>query len=527
MTRTGILAAITSLAVPFLFEMPLVAQSDGAKPPAATPDSGEDRGFAPGEGRGRGQMRPQDRGRGQGRNQGRDPLSGRVNAGDMIKGFDTMPVHRTDGTTTTLSELVPEDGHLVIVTGCLTCPKFLISHRDVEAIAHDHRSSGNPVAFVYVYKSLAHPENGGWIQSFNLEERLAQVKAAEAQLKTKVPFVCDPMDNSVSTALGGSPNAAYVVQGDGEIDYVSGWAVGTELRDALTRIVGATESVSTPESIGVPGFTRPYRNTGTVVPRVEVAGTMHGLKTVPAESKEPHYVKLRVEADPGVLEGRTGRLYVGFHLDPVHDVHWNNLVDPVAFTITAPEGVTLSQTSGAAPKVEPATDSDPREFLLDVTSWPAGKDIEFEVRYFACSDKEGWCKPVSQNYVVSLTRDRAAGMAQGRWDRSGGRGGGGDAQRGRGGDDPLAVMDANGDGKIELDEAPERMKERFAMYDTDGDGAIAGEELEKLRERMAERRGSGRGGQGGRGGRGGRGGGGGGGGRGGAGGGGLPGGGST
>ena len=99
--------------------------------------------------------------RGGGRMQGQDPLRGRVQAGSSIPGFAELTAYKASGCSTTLTELVPEEGHLVIVTGCLTCPKFLISHRDVEAVAHDYRSSDAPLSFVYVYKSLAHPENGG------------------------------------------------------------------------------------------------------------------------------------------------------------------------------------------------------------------------------------------------------------------------------------------------------------------------------------------------------------------------------
>lgn len=439
---------------------------------------------------------------GGGRMQGKDPLSGRISVGSSIPGFSSLTAHKPDGSKVTFAELVPEDGHLVIVTGCLTCPKFLMSHRDIEAVAHDYRNEDMPVAFVYVYKSLAHPENGGWIQPFTLEERLAQVGAAQEQLKTKVPFVCDDMENRVSSALGGSPNSSYIVNEKGKIAFVSGWADGESLRSELVKLVGPTKVVSTPGDIGVPSFERPYRNTGTVVPRVEVTGTMIALQTEPAESEHPHYVKLRVEVEPSVLSGRAGRLYLGFHLDPVHGVHWNNLVEPVSWSLKhPPEKVKIDPATGIGPRVEPQTDSDPREFLLDVESWGAKDSIEITVRYFACSEKEGWCKPVTQVYIVKLERDPAGGMAQSRWKRGGEGGDGG--QVGRGGGmadaDPLARMDTDGDGKIAQSEAPGPMKRRFSFFDTDGDGYISGDELDVLKERMQRRS---RGGAGGRGDRG-------------------------
>ena len=40
----------------------------------------------------------------------------------------------------------------------------------------------------------------------------------------------------------------------------------------------------------------------------------------------PFYAKLRAEAEPEVLEKGSGKLYLGFHLDPLYEVHWNNEV---------------------------------------------------------------------------------------------------------------------------------------------------------------------------------------------------------
>ena len=49
-----------------------------------------------------------------------------------------------------------------------------------------------------------------------------------------------------------------------------------------------------------------------------------------------------------------GRLYLGFHLDPYHAAHWNNLTEPLKFTIEAPETVELSQSVGEAALTPPS-----------------------------------------------------------------------------------------------------------------------------------------------------------------------------
>lgn len=61
---------------------------------------------------------------------------------------------------------------------------------------------------------------------------------------------------------------------------------------------------------------------------------------------------------------------------------------------------------------------------------------------------------------------------------------------GRGGFDPGQMfqrLDRNGDGKVGVDELPERMAERLKGADADGDGAISKEEFEKARKNFGGR----------------------------------------
>jgi len=64
------------------------------------------------------------------------------------------------------------------------------------------------------------------------------------------------------------------------------------------------------------------------------------------------------------------------------------------------------------------------------------------------------------------------------------------AAGGRGGFDPAQMfkrLDRNGDGKVGLDELPEKMAERLAGADSDGDGAISQEEFEQARKSFGGR----------------------------------------
>ena len=69
-------------------------------------------------------------------------------------------------------------------------------------------------------------------------------------------------------------------------------------------------------------------------------------------------------ADAGVLNSGSGKLYLGFHLDPFHGAHWNNLTEPLKYEFELPEGVKIAKSSGEAAKVKAVSDANPREFLL-------------------------------------------------------------------------------------------------------------------------------------------------------------------
>ena len=162
-----------------------------------------------------------------------------------------------------------------------------------------------------------------------------------------------------------------------------------------------------------------------VVPRIEIPEELQPVRTTPKEKGEhPYYAKLRAEADDTLMKTGTGKLYLNVRMDPLYHVHWNNLADPIEFELTGSEGVIISPSSGKGPKVEAEADIDPREFLLDVTSGDSKKPLELTLRYFACNDEEGWCKPVTQSYVIHLKRDRGAGVVRNReWGGGRGRGG--------------------------------------------------------------------------------------------------------
>ncbi len=356
--------------------------------------------------------------------------------------------------------------------------------------------------FYYVYKALAHPERDRYVQAFTLKERLMHVQEAERRLGSRIPWLCDGMSNDLKIALGGVQNAELVIDPEGRVARRRAWSDPDELRRDLEELVGPVEQPTRVTDLDLnvepPGDTVA---TG-VVPRVDVPGPMRALRIEPLiePGGVPFYAKLRAEADGALLSKGKGKLYLGFHLDPLYHVHWNNRTRPLEFEVVAPKGVRVSPRKDSAPKVEEPADADPREFLVKVKgARNRNAPLELSVRYFACDDANTFCVPVEQRYRVHLQPDPQGGRVR---VRSGDRGGFGEMQMGRGpggfGDPAARILsfDADGDGRVTRDELPERIRQRFDRMDENGDGAIDADEAQAAAERMARFRDGGRSGQG-------------------------------
>ena len=342
--------------------------------------------------------------------------------------------------------------YTVVVGGCLTCPEFRNSYPEIEAVAADYRDKG--VQFYFLFQSLTHPENWGYVQPTSIQERFAQIDHAEDLLKTSIPWLADTMDNEMKLHFGMTPNSQFVFDQDGTILHRASWGRGSSMREWLTELVGPSQNITTVAELDMPSFGSQRTNPNSVlIERKSVDGVAVPLKVaaggeeIEAEAlksraygESNRYAKLRPEADQQLINTGTGKLYLGFRQDPILGAKWNNLAAPPKYRITA-DGVTVTPTMAEAEKLDVESDTEPREFLVDVQNWEAGKPIKVEIQYFACNKEEGWCKPVTQDFTVWLEQDSTAGMVNGRshfpggGGRAGGqRGGGqrGDGQRGGG-----------------------------------------------------------------------------------------------
>ncbi len=279
----------------------------------------------------------------------------------------------------------------------------------METVKLDYAPKG--VKFFYIYKPLAHPEYQGYVSPINIQERLMHITEAKRRLGSSVTWLSDSMDNAYHQASGETPNSELVVDPDGIIVVARSWSDPDALRKDMENLVGAVDNPTQISDLNMP--TQPPIPTVAkgVVPRVEKPGPFMPMEVEPDQdgSRTPFYSKLRAEGSNDAIATGTGTIYVGFHLDPLYRVHWNNEAPPLEFEITAPDGISVTPSKITGPSPDAAADADPREFLLEVESEEPGGVLGLRVKYYACDDALTFCVPVTQQYTVTLARDTSHG----------------------------------------------------------------------------------------------------------------------
>lgn len=295
--------------------------------------------------------------------------------------------------------------------------------------------------FYYVYKTVQHPGINNFVAPYTLDERLLHVAEIKRRTGTEIPIICDSMENSIKHAMGSAPNGEFVIDPDGKIVRKRFWSNPVTLRSDLEELIGPVENLTKVEDLDVRFRVEPRKVASGVVPRPDLPQLVPvQLEPVETSDGEPYFVKLRAEIEPSLIRGEEGKLYLGFYLDPIYHVHWNNRAGNIEVELSASDGITLASQTLQGPEVQEDADVDPREFLVDVTALDKSVPINVTVKYVACDDDETFCLPITQQYRITLERDRDGGSRPGVFM-------------------PemfakVVEFDANGDGLITSDELP-------------------------------------------------------------------------
>jgi len=335
------------------------------------------------------------------------------------------------------------------------------------------------VQFFYIYRALRHPENHGYLQPFIIQERIRQAQIARTRLLTRVPWLCDGMNNQVTLSLTeGRDFNVFLFSSDGEERYAGSLDNRTALLNALNNIVGepptrtALNAMDKPDiqplEIAPPNLldrTRFNPNTDPFFP----------LRIMPIASQSPFYVKLRAEGNGRLLQSGNGRLYLGFHMDPLYEAQWDNNASPLTYTLQTVSG-TVAPASDSAPVIRLARyDTEPREFTLSTRRLDLSNPLMLQVDYTVYLPRPGRSVNISQRYAIYMERDPL----------------GGDAYRRQiAYQDPprrstrvtmpgdLREYDTNGDRQISRQELSGNLWSRFPDMDTNKDGFLSAEEYQ-------------------------------------------------
>ena len=281
----------------------------------------------------------------------------------------------------------------------------------METVKLDYAPKG--VKFFYIYKPLAHPEFQGYVSPINIQERLMHITEAKRRLGSSITWLSDSMDNAYHDASGQTPNSEIVVNPDGIIEVARSWSDPEALRKDLVRLVGDVDNETQISDLNLPVQPMIPTVAKGVVPRVKKEEQFQPMESVAIQetSRVPFYTKLRAEGTSDLFTTGKGTMYVGFHLDPLYRVHWNNEAPPMQFEITTADGTSITPSKVVGPSPEVAADADPREFLLEVDSAEVGATVDLQVKYYACDDALTFCVPVTQDYTVTLARDSSHGAS--------------------------------------------------------------------------------------------------------------------
>ena len=316
-----------------------------------------------------------------------------------------------------------------------------------------------------MYKSLAHPEINNFVAPHTLAERLRHIEEFGKITGSRIPWICDSMDNMVANAFGGAPNGEFVIDPDGLVVRQRFWSNPVTLRQDLIELVGSVEQPTSPEE-ALSAFRLPRREIASgVVPRLDLPAGLRPLITLPTDSEFPTYAKLRVEAASELLgDAGQGPLYLGLYLDPIYRVHWNNRAGQIRIQVRAPQSMVLSETVLIGPDVIEDADIDPRQFLVQLDRNGKPEPLQVTVNYTVCDDEETFCHSIEQTYKVEFRTDRELGSRPGTFMP-------GMFAR-------VAELDLDGNGRIEGVEFPEGMASLYLSHlDTNLDQVIDQQEI--------------------------------------------------
>jgi thiol-disulfide isomerase/thioredoxin len=134
------------------------------------------------------------------------------------------------------------DRPVLFIFGSMTCPMTASSAPSVQDLYDEF---GDPVKFVMLYVREAHPGEN-FAQSETMEDKLESARALQEFYGIEWTVAADNIDGDLHRALDPKPNAAYLMNSNGDILFRSLWAADYDaLRQALDDAAAGRAMIST------------------------------------------------------------------------------------------------------------------------------------------------------------------------------------------------------------------------------------------------------------------------------------------
>ncbi|MFQ5947747.1 MAG: TlpA family protein disulfide reductase, partial [Acidimicrobiia bacterium] len=122
---------------------------------------------------------------------------------------------------------------LLLITASVTCPNTQAAMPTLNRL---YAQFGGDVAFVMVNVREAHP-GGNYPQPASFDEKIKHARALQSYYNIPWVVAADDIDGGLDRQLDGKPNAAWIIDTDGQIIFRSHWAKDERgLRRALEAV---------------------------------------------------------------------------------------------------------------------------------------------------------------------------------------------------------------------------------------------------------------------------------------------------
>jgi predicted outer membrane repeat protein len=419
----------------------------------------------------------------------------------ILRSQPDLHLYDTTGQKISLSSLLKANPFTIMITGCLTDPRFIATYSSYEQLLTVYEEQ--KPNFFYIYRTLAHPENHRFVTPYTLNERAQHAALAAERYQTDYPWYCDDITNETAQWLEALGNNLFIFNEEGTELFAGSYEELSTFTEMLHQLIPPPvlpEADDQPVTKLTPRKTEEKKQTIIIEPYEPIKtkairrpnfdpknAPYFPLQIKPINSKHPFYAKLRIEADQALLKTGSGFLYAGFHIDPIYNVAWENIKEPLSYSIKPPAGCALAPSKNQAQKIlEHPTDADPREFILEVRNWSPEEPIQLSVNYPLFSIQSKWKREITQHYIVYLKRDDNAGRVIGREISLE------EINKGKTHAIPTQkrnetlfekycrIFDIDRDGRIILDEAPRRIANVWNTVDLNNNGILDPEELKQF-----------------------------------------------